>query len=144
MQIQPCAYFRGRCEEALAFYIKKLDATLQNKVYFKDLPEVPAGLPAPPPGYDNKIMYACLQIGDSVLIASDSMQPNSGAPINPEINFSLNLIADDLASGKRYFDALAESGEIAIPWTKTPATEGFGTVVDQYGIHWMVFTPIAQ
>ncbi|WP_153102220.1 VOC family protein [Paraburkholderia hayleyella] len=141
MQVQPCAYFRGRCEEALEFYAKQLDAEIQVKVYFKDMPEPPAGFPMPPPGCENKIVYACMKIGDSVLIASDSTQADSDQPINAEINFSLNLIADDVATGKRYFNALSKKGRVVTPWTTTPATEGFGMVVDQFGIHWMVFVP---
>jgi PhnB protein len=36
------------------------------------------------------------------------------------------------------FDALAVNGTVSMPWGKTFWAEGFGMLVDQFGISWMV------
>jgi PhnB protein len=39
------------------------------------------------------------------------------------------------------FDALAEQGQVNMPFEKTFWAEGFGMVIDRYGTPWMVNGP---
>jgi PhnB protein len=51
---------------------------------------------------------------------------------------SVGLHLKNLADGKRIFNALAEKGNVTMPFEKTFWSPGFGMCVDQFGIPWMV------
>lgn len=42
------------------------------------------------------------------------------------------------AEGERIFNALAEGGQVVMPYGKTFWAEGFGMVVDKFKMTWMV------
>ena len=100
---------------------------------FKDSPE-PHRRGAMPPGSENKVMHASLQIGDTTLMASDGRcagKPNFQG-------FSLSLTADDEAEAERLFAALGDGGQVQMPLTKTFFSPRFGMVADRFGVAWMV------
>jgi PhnB protein len=115
MEIQPYLYFDGRCEEAIAFYSEALGATIPAHVA-------------------DKIMHATLAIGSTHVLMADS----GGEQKISHSGFSLSVTADDVASGEKYFNALAHDGTISMAFQKTFWTEGFGMLVDKFGVPWMV------
>jgi PhnB protein len=133
MQIQPYIFLGGRCEEALQFYSDKLGAKIQFMMRFKEAPPDPNHPVAP--GMEDKIMHATLQIGDSILMMSDG---NIAEEPKRHSGFSLSIPVETAAEGEKLFDALAEGGQIAMPYQKTFWTEGFGMLTDKFGIPWMV------
>jgi PhnB protein len=62
MQVYPYLVFEGRCEEAIEFYKKALDAKVEMLMRFKDAPEQPPAAECAP-GSDDKVMHAALKIG---------------------------------------------------------------------------------
>ncbi len=51
----------------------------------------------------------------------------------------VSLNVDKPAEGKRIFDALAENGQVHMPFEKTFwAAGGFGVAADRFGSMWMV------
>jgi PhnB protein len=92
MKVEPYLFFNGRCEEAIEFYRKALDAKVEALMRFKDSPEPhPPGML--PPGSENKVMHASLRIGESTLMASDGQ-------CQGEVSFqgiSLSITAPDEA-----------------------------------------------
>ncbi|MBI3373305.1 MAG: VOC family protein [Betaproteobacteria bacterium] len=133
MQVQPYLFFDGRCEEALEFYKSTLGAKLEMLIRFKDSPEPPQpGMV--PPGSDDKVMHACLRIGDSAVMASDGNC--AGRPSFQ--GFSLSLAAPDAAEADRLFAALGEGGQVQMPMTKTFFSPRFGMVADRFGVSWMI------
>lgn len=133
MQIQPYLFFDGRCEEAIAFYRDALGAQELMKMRFKDAP--PSDDCQTPPEFADKIMHASLAIGSTHLLLSDGQ---CGREKVAHSGFSLSVTANDVASGKKYFNALAQGGQITMPYQKTFWTEGFGMLVDKFGVPWMV------
>jgi PhnB protein len=133
MQIQPYLFFDGRCEEAIAFYRDALGAQELMKMRFKDAPPSDSYQIAPESA--DKIMHAALAIGSSHLLMSDG-QDSQGKTAHS--GFSLSVTASDVASGEKYFNALAQGGQITMPFQKTFWTEGFGMLVDKFGVPWMV------
>jgi PhnB protein len=132
-QIEPYLFFDGRCEEALEFYRKALDAKIEMLMRNKESPEPPPpGML--PPGSENKVMHASLRIGDSVLMASDGHC--NGKPSFQ--GFSLSVTARDEAQAKRYFAALSEGGKVTMPLTRTFFSPAFGMATDRFGVGWMV------
>ena len=136
MQVQPYLFFDGRCEEAIDFYRKALGAQVGMLMRWKDSPE-PCPEGTIPPGSENKVMHASLQIGDTTVMASDGRC--GGAPTFQ--GFSLSLDAASDAEAKRLFDALSDGGQVQMPLGKTFFASSFGMVADRFGVSWMVIKP---
>jgi len=133
MQVQPYLFFDGKCEEALDFYRKALDAKVVTLMRFKDNPEPPQpGMI--PPGSENKVMHTSFRIGDTTLMASDGR--NTGHPNFQGI--SLSLTASNDAEAERLFAALQDGGKVQMPMTKTFFSSRFGMVADRFGVSWMI------
>jgi PhnB protein len=130
MQIQPYLFFDGRCEEAVEFYKSKLGAKIEMLMRFGENPEPAAN----PPGSDDKVMHACLRIGDTAVMASDGNC--AGKPSFQ--GFSLSLTAKDVPEARRLFAALGEGGQVQMPFAQTFFSPGFGMVADRFGVSWMV------
>jgi PhnB protein len=136
MPVEPYLFFNGRCEEAIQFYKKALGAEVLMQMRFSESPEPPSE-DCLPPGSENKVMHACLRIGDTNVMASDGMakgEPNFDG-------FSLSLTARDEAEAERLFAALGDGGEVQQPLTKTFFAPHFGMVTDRFGVSWMVIVP---
>ncbi|MGO4765394.1 VOC family protein [Cupriavidus sp. 2KB_3] len=131
MQVQPYLDFGGRFDEAMAFYGKVLDAKVTFLMRYKEAP--PGEAPASP-AWGDKVMHANIQIGDSQIMASDGRE---GEPY-PFSGFMLSVGYVPNAEGKRIFEALAEGGRVLMPYQKTFWAEGFGMLVDKFGMSWMV------
>ena len=133
MQVQPYLFFDGRCEEAIEFYRKAVGAEVGMLMRFKDSPDpCPEGMI--PPGAENKVMHASVQIGGTTVMASDGRC--TGAPTFQ--GFSLSLDAKDDADAKRLFDALSDGGQVEMPLGKTFFASSFGMLRDRFGVGWMV------
>lgn len=133
MQVQAYLNFDGRCEEAIEFYRHALGAEVNMLMRFKDSPE-PCAPGMLPPGSENKVLHASLQIGETVLMASDCHA--GGKPTFQGI--SLAITVPDEAKADRLFNALADGGQVQMPLTKTFFSPRFGMVADRFGVSWMI------
>lgn len=133
MRIEPYLNLDGRSEEAITFYRQALGAELQMLMRFKDSPEPPPpGMV--PPGSDDKVMHAALRIGATTLMLSDGACRGS-ADIR---GITLSLATGDLAAAARWFQALADGGEVQMPLGRTFWSPAFGMVKDRFGVAWMI------
>jgi PhnB protein len=132
MKLEPYLFFKGRCEEALEFYRSVFGAKQAFLMRYKESPEEP---PMPlPAGWEEKVMHASLQIGETVLMASDGCGPDA-----PDFKgFSLSVELPDSETATRVFDALADDGEVQMPLGKTFFAPSFGMLTDRFGVGWMV------
>jgi uncharacterized glyoxalase superfamily protein PhnB len=74
MKVEPYLFFDGRCDEAIEFYRRTLDAEVLFHMRFSESPDPPPpGMI--PPGWENKVMHANLRIGDTDVMASDGRGP---------------------------------------------------------------------
>ncbi|MGH8026147.1 MAG: VOC family protein [Pseudoxanthomonas sp.] len=137
MYIQPYLFFDGRCDDAIAFYRQALGAEVVMLMRFGESPEGDSQCAdgTTPPA--DKVMHACLQIGQTQVLLSDGF--SAGKPEFKGI--SLSLSASDDAEAKRLFDGLAEGGEVVQPLLATFFSSSFGMVNDRFGVSWMVFVP---
>lgn len=133
MPLQPYLFFNGRCEEAIGFYQRALDAQVEMLLRFKDNPD------PPPPGavasgHEDKVMHASLRIGDSVLMMSDGCA-DGAARFD---GFALSIAPADEEQARRQFDALADGGQVRMPLGETFWSRCFGMAVDRFGVCWML------
>jgi PhnB protein len=135
----PYLIFDGRCEEALELYKKALGAEVQMMMRFNESPEQACPGGTQPPG--DKVMHACLKVGNGVLMASDGMTAN-GKPTFQ--GFSLSYEAKDEADAKRRFNALADGGKVEMPLAETFFAKCFGVVADKFGVSWMIISGAKQ
>ncbi|HVC55296.1 MAG TPA: VOC family protein [Stellaceae bacterium] len=134
MTIQPYLFFDGRCEEAIEFYRRALDAEVEMVMRFKDNPEPPPP-GAMPPGTADKVMHAALRIGDAMVLMSDGRcqgQPNFQG-------FALSLTVATVSEAERLFSALGAQGEVRMPLAQTFFSPRFGMLADKFGVLWMIY-----
>src|ERR1041385_8161071 len=110
MDLTPCLFFNGRCEEAITLYGKALGAKTSLLMRVKDSPVPPPDAKIAP-GSENKIMHCEVEIGDVRFMASDGMA--AGGPKFQ--GFSLSLTYSDRKKADAAFDALAQGGKIDMP-----------------------------
>jgi PhnB protein len=134
MQINPYLFYNDNCEAAFKFYEKvlgaKIEVLLRNE-------EGPAEM-ASSPERKKKIMHGRISIDGQVLMASDAPPEHFHKPQG----FSVSLTIKDPAEAERKFKALSEGGSPNMPFGKTFFSKGFGMCVDQFGIPWMVNSPL--
>lgn len=133
MQVQPYLSFYGQAEAALKFYEKALGAKTMFMMRFKDAPPNPDYQVTPEVA--DKIMHASFTIGDSMLMCSDGDCRNTSGTHS---GYALSLNPATVDEGKKLFDALAEDGNVTMPFQKTFWALGFGMVKDRFGVQWMV------
>ncbi len=130
MQLSPYLYFNGQCEEAFRFYEQCLHAKIVTMNTYAESPmadQVPAE-------WRDKILHATLTVDDKMLSGCDSP---AGRYEKPK-GFSVTLGIEDPADAKRVFEALAENGVVIMPLQNTFWTNGFGMLVDKFGVPWMI------
>ncbi len=131
MQADIFLFFNGNCEEAFNYYAKvtggKIEAMMPNK-----------GTPAEQetaPEWHGKILYACLKIGKTAIMASDAPP---GRQHEKAQGFSVSLGVDTPAEAERVFAALSDGGAATMPMGPTFFAAKFGMVTDRFGVPWMV------
>ena len=133
MQVEPYLVFDGRCDEAIEFYKKAVDAKVIMLMRYKECPDPSAAGKIATEMMD-KVMHSSLRIGDSTVYATDGgRQGKSGFS-----GISLSLSVANDAEAERAFAALGEGGKVTMPMAKTFFSSRFGMVTDRFGVGWMV------
>ena len=129
MATHPYLHFDGTCAEALGFYAETLGGTNLQMMRYGEGPEMQGAAGSA------RVMHGQLTIGDGTLMASDAPEGQAGAP---QASVSVMQSAPDMATGQRWFDALAAGGAVAVPFGPAFFAQGFGMVRDRFGTHWMI------
>jgi len=130
--VEPYLLFGGRCEEALEFYRQALGARIDLLMRYRESPApMPPG--SIPPGFEDKVMHASVQIGATRIMASDGNKVGTNFE-----GFSLSFTANSDAEARRVFAELSAGGTVGMPLAKTFWSSCFGMVTDRFGMHWMV------
>jgi PhnB protein len=122
--------FNGQCAAAFKFYERSIGAKVDFMATYGESPmdgEVP-------PEWRDKIMHATLAVGDTHVMGADSPPQY----YKEASGFCVALGTTDLAEAERVFKALAEGGHVQMEFQKTFWSAGFGMLIDQFGIPWMV------
>lgn len=135
MTIQPYLNFEGKAQEAIDFYKGAIGAQVKMVMHFKDAP--PEMKSQMSPDSMDKVMHACIQIGDSEVFMSDGRC--GGKAIFSGIQLTINAKSDGEA--EKLFASLGKGGQVTMPMSETFFAHRFGMVDDKFGVHWMVLNP---
>jgi PhnB protein len=131
MNLSPYLSFNGQCAEALKFYERALGGRIVTMQTHGDSPmadEVP-------PEWRERVLHARLEVGQQMALMASDMPPDRYAA--PQgITLSIGIATPEEAA--RVFNALSTGGTVTMPFGKTFWSVGFGTLVDRFGIPWMV------
>jgi PhnB protein len=138
IHLSPYLFFTGNCREALTFYQNCLDGELSLQ-RFGDSPAA-AHLPAETQDY---IMHGTLASKDFLLMASDTGRLEGTLTMGNNMRLSLQF--DNEAKMEAAFAQLSAGGQVIDPLTSMPGGSKFGTLTDQFGLHWLFyFQPAAN
>lgn len=130
MNFTPYLTFNGNCREAFENYKKIFGGKIEVMSRFRD----EESCSSMPEEIQDKIMYARLKVGNSILMASDDPSGNYQATQSMHVSIGLKSKED----GARIFKHLSSDGEVVMPFSKSFFSEGFGIVRDKYGVPWMI------
>ncbi|HTS25820.1 MAG TPA: VOC family protein [Bryobacteraceae bacterium] len=130
MQLYPNLSFDGCCEAAFYFY----EQCLRGKIAFLLRYEASPMASQAPPEWQKKIGHATFALGGFLFSGSDVLPGQYQKPQG----FALQLNLNDPREAERIFDALAENGTVQMPLQETFWAGRFGSLVDQFGIPWLI------
>ena len=133
MSFHPYLFFsNGQCAEAFRWYHEILGGELQVMTNA----DVPEGVDPMPGASPEHVMHASIALGGGYLMGSDDPTGDDGRKVGVAVTYT----APDEQEGKRVFEALAEGGEVQMPFQPAFFSKGFGSCVDRFGVSWMVDT----
>lgn len=130
MKINPYLMFDGNCEAAFKFYEQCLGGKITMMMTHK---EAPSAEDVPSEWHD-KIMHACLDLSDRLLMGSDCPPGHFEIPQG----FYVQMSVAEPDEAERVFHALAENGKVTMPIAQTFWSVRFGMLIDQFGTPWMI------
>jgi len=126
-QLNPYLAFSGNARQAMEFYQEVLGGKLElGTVGQFGSPDAPNA---------DKIMHARLGTPDGYTVMGWDVREDM--PLNPGNNVALYLGGDD-AKLRDYFEKLSAGGTVTLPLEKQVWGDEAGSLVDQFGITWMV------
>lgn len=134
MRVHIYLNFDGQCEEAFNFYKGVFKKDFEMISYFKNMPnneKIPGE-------HLGRVMHVSIPMGDGQLLMGSDTMHGFGPPHQKGNNFNVSLNLADKAEGERIFKALSEGGKVTMPMADTFWNAYFGSLIDQFGVGWMV------
>jgi PhnB protein len=133
-RVQPIPYlsFNGNCAEAMRHYEKVLGGTMRSMMSGAQSP-MAASIPKE---FADRILNAQLELpGGELLFAGDcpAHMPYEGIK-----GVTLALNYDSVEEAEAIFNALAEDGQVTMPFSPTFWAKKFGMLVDKFGVGWII------
>ena len=129
MKFYPHLTFNGNCREALNYYAELFGGKID--VLMPWTPELIENLPE---ATEEHIMYGSIGVGGYTITGSDQF----GDQYSPAGNMSLMIDLDNLSDAQAKFNALAEGGQVIMPFAETFWADGYGFCIDRFGIMWQL------
>ncbi|CAM3880044.1 VOC family protein [Kibdelosporangium persicum] len=126
-RLNPYISFNGDARQAMEFYASVLGGELDLRTFgefgMADTPQA------------DQIMHGQLETPSGYTLMASDTPP--GMEYNPGTNVTISLSGDD-PELREYFAKLAEGGTVTVPLEKQMWGDEFGSLVDRFGINWMV------
>lgn len=136
MRINAYLNFDGRTEEAFRFYAQVLGGKLTEVHRFGSMPQ--------DGGFEltseqqNRVMHVGLELPHGQMLMGSDVLEGMGEPRQEGNNISLSVHPDSKADADRIFKALADGGTVTMPIADQFWGDYFGSLIDRFGINWMV------
>ncbi|MEQ6123959.1 VOC family protein [Pseudotenacibaculum sp. MALMAid0570] len=125
--------FDGNCEEAMNFYQQVFGGEFTVVMRYADGP--PQYIVK---GTESKIMHMTLSMENGAeLKAADVFNE----PVQKGNAYHVSIGADSEEQGEEFFNKLVEGAQITMPFQNVFWGGKFGSLIDRYGIQWMISTP---
>lgn len=131
MKLHPYLTFNGTCRKAFETYAQIFGGEV---LFFQQYDEMP-GHDDLPKSALKRVMHGQVSLQDQIIMGSDTMNP---ADYQRPQGFQLQTEWDDPNLARDTFSALAEDGEVLMPFEETFWSPGFGLLRDRFDIMWMV------
>ena len=132
MAFTPYLNFKGTCREAFTRY----QEIFGGELYVMDGGDMPTGEEMPSDWDPDLVVHAALMTEGGMIMASDAPDLD-GLPAATYVHHE----AKDVDDARRTFEALAEGGDVEMPFGETFWSPGFGSCRDRWGTLWMVSAP---
>jgi PhnB protein len=134
-KLNPYLAFPGTARQAIELYkqVFKTDPVSVSK--FKEMPE-DSGMPKPSPEGGERILHASFQIGNDMLMLSDTPEGQDNIVLGSQTSVSVH--PDSREEADRMFKDLSDGGEVTMPMADAFWGDYFGMCTDKFGIRWMV------
>lgn len=126
-RLNPYIGFAGNARQAMEFYQSVFGGNLAVTTFGEFGHEGPGA---------DQVMHAMLEADNGYTLMAADTPP--GTPYNPGSNISISLSGDDSAELHGYWDKLVDGGNVTMPLEKQMWGDEFGSVVDRFGITWLV------
>ena len=136
MKLHSYLNFENKTEEAFRFYEKTLGGKLTEIYRFGAMP--PQGGVELTPEQKNLVMHVALVLTDGQMLMGSDMLPGMGPKRVEGNNFSISVHPESKQEADRLFNALAQGGTITMPIADQFWGDYFGSLLDRFGINWMV------
>jgi PhnB protein len=134
MKVNQYLNFDGDAEKAFKFYRSVFGGEFSSHLKMKQAP----GSEAFSEAEQNRTMHIGLPIGkDTILMASDIV-PSAGHSLTKGNNLYVSIHPESKEEADRLFNGLKQGGKIEMPMEDQFWGDYFGSLVDQFGVHWMV------
>lgn len=138
LKLTPYITLQGQGKEAIAFYEQAIGAELLSIVTYGEMPQMPNTFTEE---MKNLIANARLKVGSSELYLSDA--PFNGA-VETGKAVTICITTDDIERSRAIFEALAQEGQVNLPFQEEVFSPGFGDVTDKFGIKFQIYTELEE
>jgi PhnB protein len=130
--------FPGTTEQAFLFYRQVFQTDFIGPIArFADAPPNPGQPPLSAADQALVLHIELPTLGGHVLMGTDAPE-SMGFTVTRGNNVHINLEPDTRAEAERLFTGLADGGTVEMPLQDMFWGAYFGSLVDRFGIHWMV------
>ncbi|MBS0365322.1 MAG: VOC family protein [Proteobacteria bacterium] len=137
MKIVTSLSFQGQCREAFEFYARVLGGKITASFPYSS---APPGMPVTDEKYKNWLLHCWMEVGDQALMGADMDVEWAANIAKPKNGFDVTIHTPEIAEARRWFDQLSAGGRAVMPFAETFWSPGFGSLVDKFGIPWMINT----
>lgn len=131
----PYLNFKGNTREAFEFYKSVFGGEFQAVLRFRDFGD--NGMGVAEKDLD-KIAHIALPLGPNGLLMGTDVVDGMPGTFTVGTNVYIALDPDSGAEADRLFNGLAAGGQVQMPLQQTEWAEKYGSLVDKFGVQWMV------
>ena len=128
MKLSTYVNYGGNCAEAFRFY----ELHLGGKITVMTTHGQQQGLGNIPPGWENAILHARIEIGGAELMGADIPRAE------PMRSVYLSLAVDSSEEAERLYALLSDGGQVFMPVQETFFAFRFAQLRDRFGTSWML------